>query len=95
MVYPLFLEINAMSIIILEVLLLITVIVYLGIDSLIGNKIIESKLDLNNKKLDILFEFLKNQLVQIVGKKQLEDKKQSPHLPINRDDIDDDGWRKP
>ncbi|AMW28846.1 hypothetical protein N39L_55520 [Limnospira platensis NIES-39] len=60
MVYPLFLEINAMSIIILEVLLLITVIVYLGIDSLIGNKIIESKLDLNNKKLDILFEFLKN-----------------------------------
>ncbi|MET0033362.1 MAG: hypothetical protein ABWU14_18125, partial [Limnospira maxima] len=25
----------------------------------------------------------------------IEDKKQSPHLPINRDDIDDDGWRKP
>ncbi|CDM92841.1 hypothetical protein ARTHRO_10514 [Limnospira indica PCC 8005] len=43
----------------------------------------------------VLFEFLKNSLDQIVCKKQLEDKKQSPHLPINRDDIDDDGWRKP
>ncbi|WP_431619664.1 hypothetical protein [Limnospira platensis] len=43
----------------------------------------------------VLFEFLKNLLDQIVCKKQLEDKKQSPHLPINRDDIDDDGWRKP
>ncbi|MFO7143560.1 hypothetical protein B9T16_18995 [Arthrospira sp. PCC 8006] len=60
MVYPLFWEINAMSIIILEVALVVIVIIYFGIYSLIGNKIIESKLDLNNKKLDILFEFLKN-----------------------------------
>ncbi|AMW27469.1 hypothetical protein N39L_11380 [Limnospira platensis NIES-39] len=60
MVYPLFLEINAMSIIILEVALVVIVIIYFGIYSLRGNKIIESKLDLNNKKLDILFEFLKN-----------------------------------
>ena len=45
MVYHLFLEINTINLIIIEVILLIIIIVYLVISSFIGNKIMESKLD--------------------------------------------------
>ncbi|EDZ93384.1 hypothetical protein SPLC1_S420360 [Arthrospira platensis C1] len=45
MVDHLFLEINTMNLIILEVALLIIVIFYLVISLFIGNKIMESKLD--------------------------------------------------
>ncbi|CDM94539.1 conserved protein of unknown function [Limnospira indica PCC 8005] len=81
--------------IIIELALIIIVVLCSTYAIIKENKIIESKLDLNNHKLGILFEFLQKSLEQIICKQQLESKKQSPHLPINRDDIDDDGWRKP
>ncbi|MET0115584.1 MAG: hypothetical protein ABWU13_25345 [Limnospira maxima] len=81
--------------VIIELALIIIVVLCSTYAIVKENKIIESKLDLNNHKLGILFEFLQKSLEQIICKQQLESKKQSPHLPINRDDIDDDGWRKP
>ncbi|MFO7143973.1 hypothetical protein B9T16_21460 [Arthrospira sp. PCC 8006] len=60
-----------------------------------GNLIIENRLDGIQNSLNYLIRYVNDFMPSTVCKKQSEDKKQSPHLPINRDDIDDDGWRKP
>ncbi|MGI0496881.1 hypothetical protein [Limnospira platensis] len=57
--------------------------------------IMETTLDGIQNSLNYLIRYVNDFMPSTVCKKQLEDKKQSPHLPINRDDIDDDGWRKP
>ncbi|MDF2208099.1 hypothetical protein L1F28_10595 [Arthrospira platensis NCB002] len=57
--------------------------------------IIENRLDGIQNSLNYLIRYVNDFMPSTVCKKPLEDKKQSPPLPINRDDIDDDGWRKP
>ncbi|MFO7143862.1 hypothetical protein B9T16_20730 [Arthrospira sp. PCC 8006] len=84
-----------MNLIIVELGLIIVAIIISMFITHTGNLIIENRLDGIQNSLNYLIRYVNDFMPSTVCKKQLEDKKQSPHLPINRDDIDDDGWRKP
>ncbi|MFO7144794.1 hypothetical protein B9T16_26465 [Arthrospira sp. PCC 8006] len=84
-----------MNLIIVELGLIIVAIIISMFITHTGNLLIENRLDGIQNSLNYLIRYVNDFIPSTVGKKQLEDKKQSPHLPINRDDIDDDGWRKP
>ncbi|AMW29255.1 MULTISPECIES: hypothetical protein [Oscillatoriales] len=84
-----------MNLVIVELGLIIVAIILSTFITHTGNLMIESRLDGIQNSLNYLIRYVSDSMTSIVCKKQSEDKKQSPHLPINRDDIDDDGWRKP
>ncbi|MFO7143217.1 hypothetical protein B9T16_17095 [Arthrospira sp. PCC 8006] len=84
-----------MNLIIVELGLIIVAIIISMFITHTGNLLIENRLDGIQNSLNYLIRYVNDFIPSTVCKKQLEDKKQSPHLPINRDDIDDDGWRKP
>ncbi|KDR56759.1 hypothetical protein [Limnospira platensis] len=84
-----------MNLVIVELGLIIVAIIISMFITHTGNLIIENRLDGIQNSLNYLIRYVNDFMPSTVCKKQLEDKKQSPHLPINRDDIDDDGWRKP
>ncbi|MFO7144532.1 hypothetical protein B9T16_24825 [Arthrospira sp. PCC 8006] len=84
-----------MNLVIVELGLIIVAIIISMFITHTGNLLIENRLDGIQNSLNYLIRYVNDFMPSTVCKKQLEDKKQSPHLPINRDDIDDDGWRKP
>ncbi|MGI0496601.1 hypothetical protein [Limnospira platensis] len=84
-----------MNLVIVELGLIIVAIILSTFITHTGQLMIKSRLDGIQNSLNYLIRYVSDSMTSIVCKKQLEDKKQSPHLPINRDDIDDDGWRKP
>ena len=84
-----------MNLIIVELGLIIVAIIISMFVTHTGNLLIENRLDGIQNSLNYLIRYVNDFMPSTVCKKQLEDKKPSPHLPINRDDIDHDGWRKP
>lgn len=82
-----------MNIIKIELILIILVIVIARIIIYKENLIIESKLELIKDSLNYLTKYISDYMNLMICKKQSEAQKQLPHL--NRDDIDDEGWRKP
>ncbi|WP_434221998.1 hypothetical protein ACOKW7_27345 [Limnospira platensis CENA597] len=82
-----------MNLVIVELGLIIVAIIISMFITHTGNLMIESRLDGIQNSLNYLIRYVSDSMRSIVGKKQSEDKKQSPHIPINRDDVD--GWRKP
>ncbi|MGI0497718.1 hypothetical protein [Limnospira platensis] len=84
-----------MNLVIVELGLIIVAIILSTFITHTGQLMIKSRLDGIQNSLNYLIRYVNDFMPSTVCKKQLEDKKQSPPLPINRDDIDDDGWRKP
>lgn len=84
-----------MNVIKVELMLIIIVIAVATVITHKENLVIESKLDAIKEGLAYLTKYFSDSINSIICKKQLEVKKQSPHLPVNKDDIDDEGWRKP
>ncbi|MFO7141870.1 hypothetical protein B9T16_09335 [Arthrospira sp. PCC 8006] len=84
-----------MKVIIVELGLIIVAITLSTFITHTGQLMIQNKLDNIQSSLSYLIRYVSDSMTSIVCKKQSKDKEQLPHLPINRDDIDDDGWRKP
>ncbi|MEX6779056.1 hypothetical protein [Limnospira fusiformis] len=79
-----------MNIIIAELALLITIIIFSTYAILREDKIIESKLDYNSEVLRILLDFIKGSFDKIICKSN-----NNHQSPSRKDTPNADDWRKP